>query len=512
LGLTKLIDTSLLERFKNKIISLIPTRYADSPSAGGPAKIANGIHYAQVDSTSTATAFTVQIPGITEYYDGLTILLKNGVVTSATNFTIDVNGLGAKGSYSNLAAATRDTTLFNINYTMMFVYDSSRVSGGCWICYRGYDANTNTIGYQVRSNSYSLPMDSIVYRYRLLFTSADGSKFVPANNSTSTNATAARAVCQSKIDPFGEIVYYGTTASVAANSRPASANLWQQYILSLGYSFNVDGRELALTAWKPVYLKCSPQTDGSAIIDSAIPIVQDLPSTDDGKIYIFLGVAYSATNIELLINHPVYCYRNGKIELWTGVSVYEKPSGGIPKTDLASAVQTSLGKADTALQPEDAPQPSDDTPSYVNTQGVGDPGTSTDYARADHVHNFDTAAFESMLEFLDSVNIPVILTDAATGAVLIQQSPSALAGEYVSQVKVNFALVIPPDTTNYPVLFTASKFSSAGELHLTGIVDGVLYEAVLTPGADPYGSSNTVMVGTMTTTNLVLPSAQGVSF
>ena len=29
---------------------------------------------------------------------------------------------------------------------------------------------------------------------------------------------------------------------------------------------------------------------------------------------------------------------------------YSKPSGGIPKTDLASAVQTSLGKADSALQ------------------------------------------------------------------------------------------------------------------------------------------------------------------
>lgn len=32
------------------------------------------------------------------------------------------------------------------------------------------------------------------------------------------------------------------------------------------------------------------------------------------------------------------------------VGAYVKPSGGIPKTDLASAVQTSLGKADTALQ------------------------------------------------------------------------------------------------------------------------------------------------------------------
>lgn len=31
-------------------------------------------------------------------------------------------------------------------------------------------------------------------------------------------------------------------------------------------------------------------------------------------------------------------------------SKYTKPSGGIPKTDLDSAVQTSLGKADTALQ------------------------------------------------------------------------------------------------------------------------------------------------------------------
>jgi hypothetical protein len=34
---------------------------------------------------------------------------------------------------------------------------------------------------------------------------------------------------------------------------------------------------------------------------------------------------------------------------------YSKPSGGIPKSDLASAVQTSLGKADTALQTETDP-------------------------------------------------------------------------------------------------------------------------------------------------------------
>lgn len=33
-------------------------------------------------------------------------------------------------------------------------------------------------------------------------------------------------------------------------------------------------------------------------------------------------------------------------------TAYQKPSGGIPSSDMASAVQTSLGKADTAVQPE----------------------------------------------------------------------------------------------------------------------------------------------------------------
>lgn len=38
-----------------------------------------------------------------------------------------------------------------------------------------------------------------------------------------------------------------------------------------------------------------------------------------------------------------------------GATAYQKPSTGIPKTDLSSAVQTSLGKADTALQTESEP-------------------------------------------------------------------------------------------------------------------------------------------------------------
>jgi hypothetical protein len=47
-----------------------------------------------------------------------------------------------------------------------------------------------------------------------------------------------------------------------------------------------------------------------------------------------------------------YFESNGLLYLWTRLKqiFYRKPSGGIPASDLTEAVQTSLGKADTAVQ------------------------------------------------------------------------------------------------------------------------------------------------------------------
>lgn len=48
-------------------------------------------------------------------------------------------------------------------------------------------------------------------------------------------------------------------------------------------------------------------------------------------------------------------------------SAYQKPSGGIPSTDMTSAVQTSLGKADTAYQKPSGGIPASDLASGVQT-------------------------------------------------------------------------------------------------------------------------------------------------
>lgn len=402
-----------------------------------------------LDSTSTSTAMTATVPGIDALFNGVCVWLTNGVVTSASGFTININGLGAKPVYQSQAAATRSTTIFSVNYTALLIYNEDRVSGGCWDYVYGYDSNTNTIGYQVRTNSMSLPMKSIVYRYRLLFTSADGKGFVPANNSTSTNATTARTVCQDKIDPFGRIVYYGTTASVAAGSRPSASYLWQQYAFTIGYSFVV-----TLTEWKPVYLKCAPQSDGSAIIDSTTPFVQTLPSTEDGKIYIFLGVAYSTTAMEMTLEHPVYWYKDGMIRPYTNapagsavssvngqtgavvldaddvgalpdsttyVSSFNGSTGAVTYTAPVTSVNGNTGDVTVTV-----PSASSATPQALGTASAG---SSTDYSRADHVHAKPTYSKSDVgLGNVDNVQqysasnpppYPVTSVNGSTGAVTV---------------------------------------------------------------------------------------------
>ena len=277
------------------------------------------ISYGQVDSTSTSTAFTATVDGVDTLADGTTVMLRNGYVTSAEGFTLDVNNLGAKPVYNSMADATRDTTIFNINYTMLFVYDSTRVSGGCWICYRGYnsDKDTNTIGYQVRTNSSVFTAADKGYRYRLWLQCVDG-KLMPVNTSTSTNATANRSSYMNtrKFPLGGKIIYNSTKADYAANDALPAGTMWQQYNLTLGYSFNNSGAALTLTSGSPVYMICTDEGDGMGKLASPY-YTQTLPNSADGKLYIFLGLATGATTMELGLEHPIFVYKNGAVGLWS---------------------------------------------------------------------------------------------------------------------------------------------------------------------------------------------------
>lgn len=74
----------------------------------------------------------------------------------------------------------------------------------------------------------------------------------------------------------------------------------------------------------------------------------------------------------------------------TNTGTYSKPSGGIPKTDLASAVQTSLGKADTALQ------------SFTETDPVFSASASAGISSSDII-NWDGKLSSSLVEEKDMI-------------------------------------------------------------------------------------------------------------
>lgn len=386
---------------------------------------AGAIPYGIVDSTSTATAFTATVPGVTELTDGTCVLLKNGVVTSAANFTIDINGLGAKHAYSNMAAATAETTLFNINYTMLFVYDSTRVSGGGWILYRGYNSNDNTIGYQLRTNSTKLTASDKGYRYRLWFTSTDGTKWVPANLSTSTNATTARTLNTRPINPFGPIIYYSSNATTDAGAQIATTTQWEQYTLTIGYSY-----VLTLVDNKAVYLQCTPQADGSAVMNT---ITQTLPTTEDGKIYIFLGFAYSTTQMELRPYHPIYYYKQGALRLWTNAP-----------TSSTGQVQSNWNETDTT------------SPAYIQNKPTGLSQFAND------------ANYCTLIDVDDSVANIIQMIPTGTNTVYVDMGITAVYHQVTSLPDTIF--VVPWSQTSgrvyHPVLFDSS----------TGVIQLISYD------------------------------------
>lgn len=316
------IETNVLaERYNKVTVGTVQATLADTissllNSSGSSGSGSSGPHYipsGSIDAGSTSTVKNATVPGVTSLFDGVAALVTNDATASASGVTLNINGLGDYPIYNSLDGA-RVTTTFGANSSYVFIFDSSLDSGnGGWFQYYGYNSNTNTIGYQVRTNSSTRPASDKGYRYRLWFSSMGSDKWVPANLSTSTNATAVRTPNPRPIDPYGDIIYYSTNGTTEANANLGAAAQWTIYTLTLGYSFNTTGAALTMTYPAPVYVKCSPQADGSAIMQG---YTQTLPSTEDGYIYIYLGAAYSATAIELRQDHPVFWYKNGAIRHW----------------------------------------------------------------------------------------------------------------------------------------------------------------------------------------------------
>ena len=277
-----------------------------------------------VGTCSTAAATADKIVTVQEFplnnsgapVMGTTIVVKFTNTNSAANAKLVVNGTSAASIWFNAAAYTSAGNVAGAAGR----YSTYTWDGTYWVWVsHGTDNNDNTLAYQVRYNSASMTATDAFVRYRLLFTSVDNNHWVPGTKGTSTNATSARNVNTTPINPLGQIVFYNATTAIAAAGTPGATTLYTQMNVTLGYTFNTTGT-VALTTKVPVYVKCAPQATGGAVIDPDTPCVQTLPSTEDGKLYIYLGIASSATAVEITPYHPVFYYKDGQIRLWTNAA------------------------------------------------------------------------------------------------------------------------------------------------------------------------------------------------
>lgn len=291
--------------------------------------------------------------GVTSLYTGLMVTIKVPVAGVNRGVSLNINDLGEHPvMYNN----TMFTTHYGVNTMVPLIYDAVTTLSiyvnnvyksftGCWKCVADYDS-TNI--YQLKHGSATVTSTTALGRYVLLL-QKDENKFVPVtavDNSVATNKT----LTTDSFNPFGDILYYNYTTVINANSSPSAAYLYQQIAFDLRYSFNIG---TTLTSNKDVYIVATPQADGSAKLYST-PIAQTLPSTENGLIYIRLGHAYNTYCVELFPTHPVYWYKNGKIQVYTGLTdtdtntTYKFTIGSTTKGDSTNGVDLGTLKSETA--------------------------------------------------------------------------------------------------------------------------------------------------------------------
>lgn len=287
----------------------------------------NGYTYKQYatyykTASATANAFTVSIPYVTALEDGMIIHCQFNAAT-ATGATLNVNNLGAKGLYYRYATAIT-THIAKDNYVDL-IYSSTIDK---WVMLFSYDSNTNTIAYQVRTNSaiFANKTGYSMNRY-MLYCEVDGGL---SGFATTIATGTTKTTVSPKYIPGGVIKYYSTSGAIANNANFGATGLWDRYTLDLRYSFNIGTS--VISAGKPVYIRMSKNTDGTLSPHYAYtspgkhPIATALPTTADGDVYVYLGKAYSTSSIELDLCHPMYEFVGGKIQVYTGVTIPTKTS------------------------------------------------------------------------------------------------------------------------------------------------------------------------------------------
>lgn len=178
---------------------------------------------------------------------------------------------------------------------------------GWWVDFY-YDSNTT---YYLNGFG-AITADDAIPRYTLSMQTSAGTW----NSITTNGVTAATSSATTKGFVLGsDVVYYDRANGIASGAVGYSGS---GYIAFYHIDFRYSSNALdTLIYGLPIYLVGTVnQTDKLFYLDQTTWWTQTLPTSEDGKVYIYLGSAASARALSLHNEHPIYEYKNGHIRLY----------------------------------------------------------------------------------------------------------------------------------------------------------------------------------------------------
>lgn len=284
------------------------------------------------------------------------ILAGTNLTSSYTNGTLTLNATGG-GGMTLTAGDGLDITNDVIKNTqgIEYIVGTQTASTAAWT-----GVSTDETLQVGKIIAYYLPYAGTSTEATLTLTMADGSttEAIPLRRqSTSTVTTqfaASNVIILIYTGNYWRVsAFYDTTTNTVPTGYCTSAAATVAKSATCSYGYRGD------TNYFPCLFRHA-NTAANATLSISSYATTALP------IYVN-GARTSSTNtfgpgvvLFLFYNDAYYCYNDGRLPILVNGTVtsvqeyvetkYTKPSGGIPASDLASAVQTSLGKADTALQ------------------------------------------------------------------------------------------------------------------------------------------------------------------
>ena len=284
-------------------------------------------------STIASTAEKAVVCGGFTLVDGVSILVYFSETNSASvdDLTLNVNSTGAKPIKYLYSNKDPDYLPFidslRANNTYRFHYYNGGTGNQYWIVsLPDEEMKLLSASESSRVAETSLNGGIGLHRYSLQMMTIDNKwSSIASDKPTASGPNdddIAKTVATCNFLLNSPIIYQTTnlnatpSGSINANGYTASQiNFRQSAASKTGWQ--------SLTVQAPVYLKGQVQSDKKSFkLASTAWWTQTLPTTNDGYIYIFIGLACSVTNVYLHTQHPIYWHDGVQLKLYNGEPSY----------------------------------------------------------------------------------------------------------------------------------------------------------------------------------------------